>query len=387
MKKILFVLEKGKKLYYGAETSLKEYIEELSKNKDIEIHLLVRKSILSSEEDIMTEVERFFYGIDIKKIYILPLPLKKIKILSKLYNKRIDIKGKIAEIMNDIIWKIYSEKKYREILKQEKFTIIHINTLHLYKLTNICQNNFFIHVRNIFDEKSLKENLFYNLKGVIAIANDVYEPLKNLKVSNRTLILNNPVNGNRVKKILLEEQEIIYKKYKIDKKEVIVSLIGRISPEKGVIYAINEFNNLKRKDIKLLIIGEANDKAYETTCKKLAYKNENIKFIPVTSKIELFYSISDYVLRADDVVGIGRTHLEGLFSGNYLIIPGTMEFINNNENLKRHKNQIMFYSPQEKNALTKILYEIRKINKDKTYSNQKDYVEKMLEFYDKMLLK
>lgn len=383
--KILFVLEKGRDLYYGAETSLREYIEELSKYKGIEIHLLVRKSIFYNQEAILEEVKRFFYGINIKKIYIMPLPLKDIKVSSGLYNERINVKGKIAEIINDIVWKIYSEKKYREILKYEKFTIIHINTLHLYKLTNISQNNYFIHIRNIFDKKSLKVYFFNNLKGIIAIANDVYEPLKKLKIANKIIILNNPVNGNRIKKISLEEQEEVYKKYKMNKDEVIISLIGRISPEKGIIYAIKEFNKLERKDIKLLIIGNSSDHSYENICKKLANENKNIKFIPATSKIELFYLISDYILRTDDVIGIGRTHLEGLFSGNNLIIPGTTEFINNNENLKKYREKIFIYEPQKENELVKILNTITKVEKGRVYSNIEEYTRKMLKFYSDMI--
>jgi|GEM_PF-3488357 len=382
MKKILFVLEKGRNLYYGAETSLKEYIEELSKNKKIEIYLLVRKSLFFKQEDIMNETKRFFKGVNLKKIYILPLPLKNIKISSNLYNNRIRIKGRIAELLNNIIWKIYGKRKYDEILKKEMFTLVHINTLQLYEITNLSQSNYFIHVRNCFEKNILKKDFFNNIKGIIAIANDVYEPLKEMGIDNKIIILNNPINGKKIEKISLDDQKEIYEKYKINKEEVIVALIGRISPEKGIVYAIEEFNKLKRKDIKLLIIGDATDKIYENNCKKLAYKNENIKFIPVTSKIELFYSISDYILRSDDIVGLGRTHLEGLFSGNNLIMPGTDEFIDENENLKKYKEKILIYKPQKENELTKILNTIGKVKKGERYSNVEEYTKKMLKFYN-----
>lgn len=382
MKKILFVLEKGRNLYYGVETSLKEYIEELSKNKKIEIYLLVRKSLFFKQEDIMNETKRFFKGVNLKKIYILPLPLKNIKISSNLYNNRIRIKGRIAELLNNIIWKIYGKRKYDEILKKEMFTLVHINTLQLYEITNLSQSNYFIHVRNCFEKNILKKDFFNNIKGIIAIANDVYEPLKEMGIDNKIIILNNPINGKKIEKISLDDQKEIYEKYKINKEEVIVALIGRISPEKGIVYAIEEFNKLKRKDIKLLIIGDATDKIYENNCKKLAYKNENIKFIPVTSKIELFYSISDYILRSDDIVGLGRTHLEGLFSGNNLIMPGTDEFIDENENLKKYKEKILIYKPQKENELTKILNTIGKVKKGERYSNVEEYTKKMLKFYN-----
>lgn len=382
MKKILFVLEKGRNLYYGAETSLKEYIEELSKNKKIEIYLLVRKSLFFKQEDIMNETKRFFKGVNLKKIYILPLPLKNIKISSNLYNNRIRIKGRIAELLNNIIWKIYGKRKYDEILKKEMFTLVHINALQLYEITNLSQSNYFIHVRNCFEKNILKKDFFNNIKGIIAIANDVYEPLKEMGIDNKIIILNNPINGKKIEKISLDDQKEIYEKYKINKEEVIVALIGRISPEKGIVYAIEEFNKLKRKDIKLLIIGDATDKIYENNCKKLAYKNENIKFIPVTSKIELFYSISDYILRSDDIVGLGRTHLEGLFSGNNLIMPGTDEFIDENENLKKYKEKILIYKPQKENELTKILNTIGKVKKGERYSNVEEYTKKMLKFYN-----
>lgn len=382
MKKILFVLEKGRNLYYGAETSLKEYIEELSKNKKIEIYLLVRKSLFFKQEDIMNETKRFFKGVNLKKIYILPLPLKNIKISSNLYNNRIRIKGRIAELLNNIIWKIYGKRKYDEILKKEMFTLVHINTLQLYEITNLSQSNYFIHVRNCFEKNILKKDFFNNIKGIIAIANDVYESLKEMGIDNKIIILNNPINGKKIEKISLDDQKEIYEKYKINKEEVIVALIGRISPEKGIVYAIEEFNKLKRKDIKLLIIGDATDKIYENNCKKLAYKNENIKFIPVTSKIELFYSISDYILRSDDIVGLGRTHLEGLFSGNNLIMPGTDEFIDENENLKKYKEKILIYKPQKENELTKILNTIGKVKKGERYSNVEEYTKKMLKFYN-----
>lgn len=383
MKKILFVLEKGRSLYYGAETSLREYLKELSKDKSIEIHLLVRKSLFIKKEEINKEINRFFNEIDIKKIYILPLPfILKGMCDSKEVKQNFSLKKIFADILNNIVWTFYSRKKYIEILKYENYDIIHLNTFGLYKLVTDDKYNFYIHVRGLIEKTETINKIKSKLKGIIFIDNTVYVAFSKYDLKNKFLILNNPVNGEQVLEIQKKEKTEILNKYNLKENNIIFSLIGRISSGKGVLYIINEFNKIKNPDIKLLIVGDSNDLKYKEKCVK-AVKNPNIIFTGATSNIALFYSITDYVLRGDDIVGIGRTHLEALFSGKKIIIPGNESFIKKNDILFKHKEQIITYEVQKENELFKIVKKLGKYDYLEPSSNIKEYVSEMLEFYEK----
>ncbi len=383
--KILFVLEKGRNLYYGAETSLKEYIKELLKNKDLEIHLLVRESLFIKKEEIEKEINRFFNGIEIKKIYILPLPLvTKGMCDSKDLKQNLSLKQNIADVLNDIIWGLYSKKKYIEILKYENYDIIHLNTFGLYKLVLSNKYNFYIHVRSLIEKTEIINKIKNKLKGIIFIDNAAYVPFSKYNLENKFLILNNPINGKQALEVSQKEKTEILSRYNLKENNIILSLIGRISPGKGVLYVINEFNKIKNSNIKLLIIGDSDDLKYKDKCMK-AIKNSNIIFTGVTSKIKLFYSITDYVLRGDDLIGIGRTHLEALFSGKKIIIPGNCSFVEKNNILLKYKEQIITYEVQKENELFEIIKKLEKYNYLDSYSNTKEYANKMLKFYKKTI--
>lgn len=381
-KKFLFVLEKGKSLYYGAETSLKEYLNELSKNNNIEIHLLVRKSLFIKKEEIQKEINRFFNGIKIKKVYILPLPLVvKGMCDSKELEQNFSLKQNLADMLNNIVWTLCSRKKYMEILKYENYDIIHVNTFGLYKLVTDDKYNFYIHIRNIIEKTKIIDKIKNKLKGMIFIDNTTYIPFSKYNLGNKCLILNNPVNGREILEISKEKRKEILTKYNLKENNIILSLIGRISPVKEVLYIINKMNKIKDSNIKLLIIGDSNDLEYKEKCIK-AVKNPNIIFTGPTSNIELFYSITDYVLRGDNI-GIGRTHLEALFSGKKIIIPGNDSFIEKNDILLKYKEQIITYEVQKENKLFEIIEKLEKYNYLEPSSNTKEYVSKMLEFYEK----
>lgn len=387
MKKFLFILEKGRSLYYGAETSLKEYIKELSKNSNIEIHLLVRKSLFVKKEEIEKEIDRFFNGINIKKIYILPLPLVlKGMCDSKGLKQSFSLKESIADILNNIVWILFSKKRYIEILKYENYDIVHLNTFGLYKLVINVKYNFYIHIRSLVEKTEIINKIKSKLKGMIFIDNAAYIPFSKYNLENKFLILNNPVNGKQVLEILEKDKEEIINKYNLKENNIIFSLIGRISPEKGVLYIIEEFNKIKNSNIKLLIIGDSSALEYKEKCMK-AVKNPNIIFTGATSNIMLFYSITDYVLRGDDIVGIGRTHLEALFSGKKIIIPGNDSFIKKNDILLKYKEQIITYEVQKEDELYKIIERLGKYNYLEPFSNTKEYMNKMLDFYEKTKIK
>ena len=291
MIKILFVLEKGKNLCYGAETSLKEYLKEFSKDEEIEIDLLVKKSILTSKKEIKKNVKKFMKEVKIKNIFIMSLPVK-----TDDYEKK-EIRDIISELVNEFFW-IFNKKRYEKILERNKYDLIHINSSSLYKAIK-GNENCILHIRTGIKKETIKSIMEYlkKAKGMIFIDQYTFQPFSDFDYAKK-IILNNPIDGYKSLNINLETRKQYMKKFNLKKEDIVISLIGRISEDKGTEYLINEFNDSLRKDIVFLIIGNANTskRMYEEKCKKIAQKNNRIIFTGVILDIEYIYSIHKYVM-------------------------------------------------------------------------------------------
>lgn len=234
----------------------------------------------------------------------------------------------------------------------------------------------------------------------IEILKKIYEVLLFKSKANKYIITDDGSSGKAVAKSLgLSDEKIVFLRNGVDKidtssrstyrKDLIKSLFGgkrkitvclstcRLSRWKRVDRLIAAFNEIKNKDLFLLIVGDGPEK------KKLEQlsRNSNIIFLGGKANQEIlkYLIASDIYICAYDVTNIGNSLLESLAAGLPVITIDTGEtrkVIN-----KKNNNGILIEKFNEKNCAQKIKKSIlelsqSKILREKFSRGSKEYAEK-----------
>lgn len=293
--------------------------------------------IVPESRFVRNKVIRDFYGSNINAVYRCCLPFRRGGIFRKIdWSDAYHVELAYRKNRNKIF----------QIIERNDYDVVHINSCVLYPL--LCKKYpMYIHVREVCIAEGLMkvyiQSQFKKSRGIIYIDHAVKNALK---VEGKNVVLNNPFDQ---RKVLNVDLPAVRKRYSIQEKETVFTYAAAYDvQEKGLSFVADAFIKARCKHSKLLIVGPEKIPKYE--------KNSNIIFTGIISNMEEIYAISDYVLRGDDVVAIGRTVYEGLYSGCSVIIPGNAERDMKNmfEN-DRFAEQIFFYKLRDMEDLVKLL--------------------------------
>ena len=176
----------------------------------------------------------------------------------------------------------------------------------------------YIFTQSIEDFEVAKKNKFLKNNNYLHISNGV-----DLKVK-----FNPDIKGN--------ENEII-KKNSFKDNELIVTFIGRLVKEKGIIEFLNSYERLKTKNIKYVIIGGLPQGERDTETInfiEMFKKNENIIFTDHVSNVNDYLSISDIFCLPSYREGMPRSIIEAMAMRNAVLatnIRGSREEVIHNE--------------------------------------------------------
>ena len=188
-------------------------------------------------------------------------------------------------------------------------------------------------------------------------------------------VINNPFEMSRLKKSDVID---IRQKYRnISECKIVILIAGRIHENKGVLFAIEVFNTLKRKDMQLVIAG-AGSSRYVEKCKAKAANNANIVFIGEQNDMGDIYILSDYLLRCDNYFCTGRTVYEALYSGCNVIMQIDCETDKKEvDEFDRFSEKIFFYQSRNPESLRLCMESLpqRKIENRRYLSNVSQYIE------------
>lgn len=348
--------------FYGASRSLRTLIAGLQKDQSIEIKLIIPKRFFGKNN--LDDVSDWFL-VEKNNIYEFSLPF---------YNNYKGNNFSISPFLYTFLYKIRFKKIF-QFLSNENPDVIHLNSLTLLDLAS-KEFNFVLHVREILKYKKYKKYIqskLDNISKIIFIDEATKGSFDLFKVKN-SIILNNPFNMIHLSKIDYFKSLRILPIEKNSK--IVISLIGKIHPEKGSDFIVDVFNNLQRDDIILVIMGSGE----VNYCKSLKNKsNSNIYFLRESADVDPLYKISDYIIRGESYPCIGRTTFEGLYSGLSVILPGTNEYYEKNiPDYINYSDKIFLYKPREVDGLLKIIENIKPIKiENRIYkSNVDDYVGK-----------
>lgn len=365
--KILIIMHSSNTVY-GAAKSLQKLIEFC--NWDID--LIYPKSHF---HPVSAEIIKEFVNKKDSKIYSLYLPFRE----KVVYNRKFTIKEKIWEILKRI-FEFKDSFKLNKLIKEGNYDYILLNSIVLYPLISKSYKCIMYIREMIVQNKKIHNRVKRRLKKakkIIFIDNAITVPFSNDQLSYK--VINNPFDMRSVNKTNREDTQ---KKYKFDHKQIVISLIGTLSVDKGIDFVINAVNKLERDDIVLLIVGNGN-LYYVNKCKSLSKNSKRILFLGEMNNLDEIYSLSDYVIRADDFFATGRTVYEGLYSGcNIILQKGKKDKPEMISEFETFADRISFYEIRDENSLISVLNRIKKINKSVgcASSNVNSYIEQVNQY-------
>src|SRR5699024_3803664 len=113
----------------------------------------------------------------------------------------------------------------------------------------------------------------------------------------------------------------IKEKYNIKEDDLVVTFIGRLVKEKGVLDFLDSFKKLQNKNIKYIIIGSlpTSERDRKTFIKLNKYKNSNIHFTGSIDNVEEYLAISDIFCLPSYREGMPRSIIEAMAMKNAVI--------------------------------------------------------------------
>ena len=281
----------------------------------------------------------------------------------------------LKERFKQAMWRLYQPLFKREI---RSYSFLHLNSLSLYpaiseKLPCI------LHVREVSQNPSaLLKKALLTASGVIFIDETTRRPFRELPLKN-WITLENPFEMREPEK---GEVEALREAVSLPESHTLFALIGDLIPVKGVERAIRAFLKLQEPKAALLLVGKTPEKAYKKRCLSLARGDRRIRFLGHLENISPLYALTDVVLRADPFFALGRTALEGLYSGCRLILPGEESDLQAAEALSPFKREILLYQPGSLESLFQAMQALsrHKASNRKFFGNLASYGKRFEEF-------
>lgn len=170
--------------------------------------------------------------------------------------------------------------------------------LNIEKIVARCCTDY-IFTQSQEDNLTAKENKFLKTDNIINISNGV-------DVTDKF----NPQN------ISLEAKEELYTELNINKNDFIITFIGRLVKEKGILELLNAFKMIKKSNIKLLIVGAVNQDSRDLiTIEKIKdyiMDDERIKLLGKRDDVETILSITDVFCLPSYREGMPRSIIEAM---------------------------------------------------------------------------
>lgn len=234
-----------------------------------------------------------------------------------------DYSKKMYRISGEIISIFYFIFVYNRILKREKITTVHLNSLILWPLLLVLPKSMkrVIHIREV-PNTSIEARIAIFIINHCATDILSIDPITNIPFaqSGKSQILPNPFNMTESRRLRVFKDNIKME-LGIPSKYLVVSLFGPIGRQKGIdflIQVITASNHIK--NIEFLVLGTPQGVEGEKYIQLLKGYN-NVKYFPEQKDTTKFYAISDVVIRCEDYLPLGRTVWEGIFAGGIALVP------------------------------------------------------------------
>ena len=234
-----------------------------------------------------------------------------------------DYSKKIYRIYGEIISLFYFIFVYNRILKQEKITIVHLNSLVLWPLLVVLPKSMkrVIHIREV-PNTSIEARIAIFITNHCATGIVSIDPITNIPFvkSGKSQIIPNPFHMTESRR-LRAFKDTIKTELGIPPKSLVVSLFGPVGKQKGIDFLIRIIDASTRiNTIEFLVLGTPQGVEGEKYIQILKGYT-NVTYFPEQKDTTKFYAITDVVIRCEDYLPLGRTVWEGIFAGGIALVP------------------------------------------------------------------
>lgn len=226
------------------------------------------------------------------------------------------IAAKLAKVPN-IIYTAHGFYFHDGMSKKTYFIYFHIEKI----IGKICTDYIFTQSRE--DYITAKKNNFLRKKK----QNNYFH------ISNG-IDLNNEFNINNISEKKIKDIKL---KHNIKKGDIIVTFIGRLVKEKGILDLLEAYSKLESKNVKFIIIGSLSDSERDKDTIKIIEKykkNTDVIFTGQISNINEYLTLSDIYCLPSYREGMPRSIIEAMAMKNAIIatkIRGSREEVVENE--------------------------------------------------------
>jgi glycosyltransferase involved in cell wall biosynthesis len=213
---------------------------------------------------------------------------------------------------------------YNKIFKQEKITIVHLNSLVLWPLLLVLPKSIkkIIHIREV-PINSIEAWIAIFVINHYATKIISIDPISNISFSKsgKSVVISNPYSMTKSRQMRKKIKKLIKLELGIPPEYFVVSIFGLIAEQKGFDFFLKIIKSSTQiKNLIFVIIGKPAWK-YGEKCIQLLKTFSNVKYLGEHNDTSKFYAITDVVIRCEDYLPLGRTVWEGIFAGGLALVP------------------------------------------------------------------
>ncbi len=210
-----------------------------------------------------------------------------------------------------------------KILRQEKITTVHLNSMVLWPLLLVLPKSMklVIHIREVPNDTIRARIAVFVIRRYATKIISI-DPISDLPFSDsgKSIVIINPFNMTQPRQ-LRSTKTSIKKKLGISEDTFIVSIFGNVSAEKGLGFFIRVVKaSVEIKNLVFFIIGKPSGLHGENCVQKLD-EFKNVRYFGEQADTSKYYAITDVVIRCEDYLPLGRTVWEGIFAGGVALVP------------------------------------------------------------------
>lgn len=288
---------------------------------------------------------------------------KKIRLFSWVteINKTKGIKSTLMLFVKQMI-NLIQELRILHIIKKNKIELVHINAVtssNSYLAARISRIPIVWHIRE-FLEEDLNKTFKNKKKAIHRLNKSDFVIAVSDSVKNKYDKIIDNVNLIRIYNGIDQSYYQNLKNDIFERDEIVLTLVGRLVPQKGhieVIYALYQIVKRYDKPIKVRFVGEEGNKAFLLKLKKLINEltlEEHIEFIGYRADIYNVWAETDIALVTSKAEAFGRVTIEAMLAGALVIgadTEGTAELISDKYGLLYNQGDYVSLAEKIKYAI------------------------------------
>ncbi|WP_353419490.1 glycosyltransferase family 4 protein [Staphylococcus delphini] len=226
---------------------------------------------------------------------------------------------------------------------------------------------------------------------------EVVRKNKFLKNKNNYVLIGNGIDLDykfNIDKFSERNAEGLREKYKINKNDIVVSFIGRLVREKGILDLLKAYKYLESKNVKFLIIGSLPQGERDKETLKLIEKykeNNNIIFTGQVTNVNEHLYLSDIFCLPSYREGMPRSIIEAMSMRNAVIatnIRGSREEVLHNDtgylcNVSASKEIAMYIDELVKNQSKMNSFKENGLKRARKLYDENKVIEKQINIFEK----